>query len=212
MTRACTLGVVAVGLLLARPAFGQKFPLEVGPTVGLNDATVRGSGTAVYGASSRTGFELGVAATHPLSDRLGLEAALLYSTKGTSYFHGQGLTVTSSYIEVPLRVSYTLPLQGSRLMPRLVAGPYVGLETGCQVRGSSGGSTQTVNCSQTLTNNTFDLGVGLGAGLGLPVGRSTFDFMFRYDIGLTNIWSGYDAKNRVFGISAAYLMPLGKSR
>ncbi len=208
MARACTVGLVAAGLLLARPALGQRAPLEIGPVLGLNIATLKGvPAPDPTQPSSRTGFELGVAATHPLSGGLGLETALLYATKGALY--NGGVTVASSYIEIPVRISYTVPLEGSRLMPRLVAGPYVGLETGCRISASG---TQPYGCSQNFTDKSFDYGVGGGAGLGVPMGRGTLDVTLRYDIGLTDVWSGFGQKNRVFGIAAAYLMPVGKGR
>jgi Outer membrane protein beta-barrel domain len=219
------LGVMAVAATLAcaGTAAAQKAPLEVGPVVGINFATLGGtlSGTAVSGApsQSRTGFAVGVAAMRPLGGGLSVAARLIYSSKGARYTSGPssfGSTTTytakSSYLEVPVMLGYTLPLQGSRLAPEIFAGPFVAVETGCTLTVSDGGGNQSAPCSQAWTNKTFDFGLTVGAGVGVPVESGTVKVVLRYGFGLADIGSGVDAKNRVLGLAVSYLFPLGAAK
>ena len=211
------VGVMAVAatLVCAGTAAAQNVPLEVGPVIGINFATL--SGSAVSGASSRsrTGYAIGVAAVRPLGGGLSVAARVIYTSKGASYSSGPSsygtsttYTAKSSYVEVPVMLGYTLPLRGSTLAPAIFAGPFVAVETGCTLAVSGSGGSQSAPCSQAWTNKTFDFGLALGAGVGMPVGSGTVSLDLRYGLGLADIGSGVDAKNRVLGLAVSYLFPL----
>jgi hypothetical protein len=213
-------GMMAVAATLAcvSTVAAQKVPLEVGPVVGLNFATLSGTltGSAVSGASSqsRTGFAVGVAAVRALGGGLSIAARLIYSSKGARYTSGSSFgssttyTAKSSYVEVPVMLGFALPLRGSRFVPEIFAGPFVAAETGCTLAVSSSSGSQSAPCSQAWNNKTIDFGVTFGAGVGMPVGSGTVSVNLRYGLGLADIGSGVNAQNRVLGLAVSYLFPL----
>ncbi len=212
ITHVSGIGIVAVGLLWAGSAGAQGTKPQLGLVAGVNFATL--GGNDVSGASSRTGLAVGATAAFHFKSGIFVQPMALYSLKGASYTSTLGtLDTKPSYIEVPILLGYQIPIQRSSFSPRIFVGPDLGVEVGCKVSLSSGGSTTEMNCNDPslgLSNTTFDFGALGGVGIGFPLGAGSIEVNAFYSLGFSKIWSGVDAKNRSLSVSVAYMFPTGK--
>ena len=187
-------GVVALsGLANAqsstnRPAFGVY--------AGLNLATI--SGKDIPNASNKAGVLVGASLTWQFSDMFGFQPQLEYSQKGVMYSLGNvSVDGTISYVEVPLlfRVSPS-GMQG--FTPFLLVGPAVGYKTACNIKGAVGNLSVSSSCAALSAKvDDIDYGLMFGAGGDFKVGSLKMTGAVRYDLGLKNLASDADAKNRV---------------
>ena len=173
-----------------------------GILAGVNLATM--AGNDVSNVSNRTGFVGGLSTWFRAYEQLGFEADLLYAQKGAK---GTGAGVTGTlqhdYIEVPLLARFDFTTSSEKVRPFLALGPSFGYSVRCRVEATSGGVSASASCADAgLDENKFDVGGTAGAGLGFPMGRSTFTVGARYTYGFTNVEKTYDAKNRVWSFLA----------
>ena len=123
-----------------------------------------------------------------------------------------------NYLEVPLLLRYDIAAP-QRVGGFVLGGLGLGFRTGCSVSATthSTGQTQTVTCSElerlsngSVTFKSFDPGAIVGAGLRVAVGREQLVLTSQYEIGLTQVQSGIDAKNRALTFGFGLEVPIGR--
>src|SRR5262249_27109254 len=156
-------------------------------------------GDDVPGVDSRTGFQLGLFGSFPLGKFVALQPSVAYSQQGTKLDAGGGLTLNFklNYIEAPVLLRFRAPLQTtSSSRPVFELGPAVAFEASCNVEGSNGTQSASLNCDDPqlqLQRKKATFSAHFGAGI-------EFDRFFvgaRYQLGLSSIDdTGGDIKNR----------------
>lgn len=124
-----------------------------------------------------------------LSDQFGLQPEVLYSIKGLdAQENDQGQEVSSryqvSYLEIPLLLTYRLPLKG-RVKPGLVFGPYIGIAQTVKEVHSGFGISEERDLGENLKNT--DIGLILGGNIRYELGTVRIILSARYSIGLRNL-------------------------
>lgn len=220
MRRLTMLGVAVLVIGLVSPVAAQGPKLTIGPVAGLNFATWGGSDAS--GISSRTSFMGGGFLTVQLGGLFWFRPEVLFSQKGWKE-SDQGATVTfkTDYVEVPLLLGLTVPVQGSGIRPMIYAGPSVSFNMNCKLTGEQGGTSVDVQCDdplfeqalgETIKMKGVDFGILFGGGLGFPVGPGELAVGVRYDLGLVKIvdvTGDPDVKNRVLSVTAEFGFPIG---
>jgi len=164
----------------------------------------------------RPAFHMGGVIDYALGDAFSLEGDLLVSLKGLRTVVKDGDYKSSSwtnlyYINIPLLAKYSFDAGSVKLYG--AAGPYFGMGITGKYRykdeydGESDSDTEKIEWGNDPDNDNlkrFDAGLHLGAGIILgQIQAGLF-----YELGLANISSdqsdGLRAKNRVFGVTAAY--------
>ena len=171
---------------------------------GLNFSTIAisGSGTTTT-PDSKIGFNLGVISEIPLATDFYLQPGLLFSTKGykMSNFSGSDLSVSTNNIEIPINALYKLNAGSVKVLG--FAGPYIGYAVSGKLK--SGDESEDIKFSgDNKMMNALDLGFNFGAGVEI----SNFQITAQYGLGLTNTFANFGdtkVKNKVFGVSVAYL-------
>ena len=174
--------LIVTPLLLLTPA-PTAAQTRLAVTGGLNLASVDVSTEEAFvpDFESVTGLSLGLSATIPLSETLGLQLAGGYSQKGTMWaFTEDGADVESSlklnYIELGAFGVVHLPVSGERVSAHLLAGPALALEASCDATakatymGTSFEISEGCDEDYALDRSNFDL--GLAGGGGLEIGLS----------------------------------------
>lgn len=208
MRRLTFVGAFMTIMLWASPVLGQG----IGAHAGITFATA--AGDDVPDVEYKSGFSFGAYATLNLAPMLSFRPELNYMAKGaeiTGIVDGTG-QVNLTYIQVPLLLRLSLPNPvGPR--PYVFAGPAVSFEAGCKLEGESGGVSVSVDCNDPSVDFlepkslAWDLVGGAGVGFGLGLGEATIGA--RYDLGLTDIEDGADAKNRAISVMVGYTLGLG---
>jgi hypothetical protein len=171
---------------------------------------------------SRTGFLGGAFVRFGLGSTLAVQPELLFVPKGASESDsGVELTFKLDYIEIPILLQYRFQTEGA-LTPVLFAGPYVAIETTCDLAGSAGGGSQSVACNALdevtegflgdLNTKSTDIGAIFGGGLDFYVGSVIVGAEARYGLGLTNVNdtpnSTQSIKNRGWSVLGSVGFPL----
>lgn len=215
------LAAIAITLVTVVPAQAQ---LSQGIKGGLNLTNNNLSDFSASGVSNTlsaknmTGFFIGPSVEYMIPVvGLGIEASLLYSQKGSSYDIDLGsasFTVKDKvhYLDLPVNLKYKFSLLVAGVY--VAAGPYVSyaISGNRSLSNLTGITSSEIN--KTDFYNDLDLGVNLGAGVEL---LSHLQVGIQYSWGLkdaakneiTNgnlggVVSNFNAKNRVFSVSAAY--------
>ena len=129
-------------LVPATPAAGQTL---LSLTGGINVASleVDSSDPLVPNLQSVSRMSIGLAATIPISERVGIQLGGAYSQKGGSLeVQEDGATIASDiefdYIELTVLARVGLPLSGDRVSAHLLVGPALAFQSSCQVAISAG--------------------------------------------------------------------------
>ena len=135
-------------------------------------------------------FSAGVFFTYDLiGGQLGFQPEINYAVKGFDAVE-QDLDESISskykihYIEMPLLVSYKMPLKG-RIKPGVVFGPYFGIPVKVMEVQSAFGETEKRELDDNLKNTDF--GLVFGANIRARMGTVNLVLDVRYNLGLTNI-------------------------
>ncbi len=172
---------------------------------------------------SAIGFIAGAEVGFSISDMFSIQTGLNFTQKGTEYEEfGATTTLTTNYIELPLlaRVSF-----GSDKVKGYVnAGPSLGLGLNGKIKAEALGfsieediSFGDSDASDFSFDNSLDLGVQFGAGVGYLLGPGQIVLDLRYGFGISNLFetpdgfdrSDFKSTNNVFAISLGYAIPLG---
>lgn len=193
------LGVITLVLSATYAQAQTRFGIKGG----LNFSTASFSQNGVTSTpDSKTGFNLGVISEIPLATDFYLQPGLLFSTKGFK-LSGNLLGLDSDFsmstnnIEIPINALYKLNAGSVKVLG--FAGPYIGYA----VSGKAG-SVDLKTSGDNKNINAFDFGLNFGAGVEI----SNFQITAQYGLGLTNLAvqsSDGTMKNKVFGVSVAYL-------
>lgn len=173
--------IVAVfTLFIGTTAFSQS--LDLGVKAGANFATLTDAGNF----SNKTGFQAGVFAGIKFTDKVGVQADLLYSQQGAKF---KGGDFDLSYVNIPIVLKYYL-IQGLNLQ----AGPQFGFMVDDKISKVFG---------EIRKAEDFDLSGVVGAGYDFPMG---IRFDARYNFGLTDVSNieGEKGKNSVVSLALGY--------
>lgn len=178
--------ILVFTVLLSSHAFSQG--LDFGIKAGVNFSTL----TDASGLDNRTGFVAGIFVGGKLSDKIGLQADLLYSQQGAEFSAGE---FDLNYVNVPIVLKYFLTEN-----LHVHGGPQFGVlidDTAQTVIG------ETIN---DIATNDFDISGVVGAGLDLPLGIRLDG---RYNFGLTDVPNDTEkgltkGKNSVITLSIGY--------
>jgi hypothetical protein len=197
--------LIALCLVIARDA-GAQFrsdplpPARVGLTGGVSFARVAGEGFA--DVTMRRGFVGGASVISPFSENMAFQLEALYAMKGALLRNGAGSTasVGLDYVEIPLMLRGDVRLSNG-MRPFAYSGPALNLKV--LERDDPAGEFKTV-----------DVGWVFGGGLAFAAGRRAISIGARYEVGLRNITTVGDTKNRVLSLVASVEVPLprGPSR
>lgn len=195
---------------LQAQAASAKGPARLGVIGGLNIAKIGGD-SDFDDADNRIGLLLGASFVKPFSRNFSLEVEGLYSMKGFTISDlGDDVTFKLNYLEFPVLARFEMA-NSSAVTPHLYAGPSLGIRIGCGAE-SSGVS---IDCEELedgfdVKIKSLDLGLMLGAGVDVPLGRNTFTVGLRYTLGMTSLLSDDDSKNRAIGLYGGFSIPLKK--
>jgi hypothetical protein len=176
--------LIAAALLLATGAFAQNMP-QFGVKGGLNLAQ------EVAGEAStniRTGIHLGLFMENQIARMIDFQAELLYSMQGAT--NPDESVEKFDYITVPLMFKFYTG-QGRRFS--IDAGPQFGYMISAKL--------DDTNIYEWDSLNKFDASLGVGISYKLNGG---FDLGLRFLGGMTKLLNGYEHKNSLFQLGAAY--------
>lgn len=193
--------LLSVAALFAVSSFSQ---IRFGVKAGLNlpNMTLKGGGVSLD-TKIGLGFHVGGIVDIPISNQLALQPGILFSTKGYKYDNdlmGKG-KCNLNYIEVPVNVQYKIAVGGMKIFP--FAGPYIGYGLSGKDKPDEGESYDVNFGSADEDLKALDFGLNFGAGIEF----SSFQASLQYGLGLSNLSNVSDVtyKNKVIGISVAYL-------
>lgn len=198
----------ALLLVAASPSaslLAQSSGNAVGLKAGVNWSNLRADGADVNDENARFGFHGGLFGRVAAAEHLGVQAELLYSTKGTKVVYNglidQETTFNLSYLELPVFVVVGL---GDAF--ELHLGGYAGylLASDVTTEGDLGSGSEDLD-----RDNFQDLDFGLLGGIGVNVGPAQIGA--RYTYGLTKLGASDaadlllgDAKNSVAQVYIAF--------
>lgn len=177
---------------------GAKAQIQFGVKAGANFANVTNAGD---GAKTLVSFNAGALVKIPIADALSLQPEVLFSMQGVKFDGGK---YTFNYINVPVLVTYTLPVGVF-----FQTGPQVGLRLSAKLKEDGGGDTD----AKDFTKST-DFSWAIGAGYLIP--GVNLGFNARYTLGLTKIGKDvdgvnyFDGKNTVLQVGVFYMFGGGK--
>jgi hypothetical protein len=177
------------GILLAIVICGfamipVKAQLTVGGFIDLNIATfnVNPGGTG-EDYSSYLGFGLGGIAAYEIANGLAIQGEPMILQKGGKITEGEeSITLKVLYFDIPLLLSYKLPLNSETVLPYVMAGPNLGFRASAKINYPDGSKEDAGD-----EFSGIDLGLGLGGGVEVPYDNLIFFGETRYVFGLNNI-------------------------
>ena len=191
---------IVLSFIAAGPLWGDEQPWEWGAKAGIALANLERDD--ISGSSMKPGITGGGFVAYGLTDRIALQAEVLFSFKGAQYqyerFHlnadGGPLVeqetlseeMRLSYFEFPILVTYSLPTL--RIVePRLMFGPALSFtyEATYSAEYSGWASGSHVRHIEDKTR-VYDVGLVFGLSLGVHVGKGTYLVEGRYTLGLTS--------------------------
>ena len=204
----------------AQTTFGLKAGLNVA-NVSLDDDAEADFEELGLDQQPRLGIVAGVFADVALTPQLTFHPEVLYSQKGVTYTSDDddasdlSLTQKIDYVEVPLLLSYRLPLGQNGLSIGLEAGPTLAYKVSTGTDCDGDGPVADLICGVFETEEDADDGIrdyDLGGALGLTVGAGPFAVGARYTQGITTIddtegqadEADANVRNRVFSFTASY--------
>jgi len=197
---------VVLAAALATPASTATAQGQVGAVFGATFTSLRG----VDGLDNRTGLVGGLSIVLPSSGLLAFQPEALFVNKGAKASTGDPGGLKLSYFEVPLLVRLKLGGEGT-VHPHAYAGPYVGIQVDCSVKGSS------ADCDDLpgVSTKSVDVGGVLGGGLDFDFGPLVLTGGARYSFGVSKVadfeFSSVreSARNGAFALYAGAAIRLG---
>lgn len=206
--------VAVVGLLLVSSArAGHAQGIALGVVGGVNVATlsIEDEETDI---NMKVGMRAGLHLSVDVSPQFGIILEALYSQKGaTATEGGVDIGFHLDYVEFPLFAKFMIPTnQSGTAVVHLAAGPTVGLEFDCTLKGEEGGISLTVDCDEYgIDTKNLDFGVAALAGIEVQAGPGAVMFDVGYNLGIMDINDAGDGsiKNRNLYFQAGYKLTLG---
>lgn len=197
---------IAVLFALTVPASHARAQGQVGAILGATFSTLRG----VDGLGSRTGLVGGLSVVLPNDGFIAFQPEALLVNKGAKASTGDAEGLKLSYFEIPLLVRVKLNREPG-LRPHVYAGPYLGIEVDCSVKGT----TSRCNDLPGVNTRTVDVGGIVGGGVDYDFGPFVFTGGARYSFGVSSVADfeidavKQSAKNGVFSLYVGAAIRLG---
>lgn len=172
------LFVAAIVLFMGTTVFSQS--IDLGIKAGANFSSI----TDASQLSNKTGFQAGIFGGIKFSDKIGIQADILYSQQGAKFDGGE---FDLTYVNVPVVLKYYL-IQGLNLQ----AGPQFGFVVDDNVKEVF---------SNLAKAEKSDVSGVVGAGYDFPFGIRADA---RYNFGLTDVVDGSKNKNSVISLALGY--------
>ncbi len=222
--------IISVSLL----SYGLHAQIGVGPTFGLNMASVAGEdwvGDDLEGIEMRPGVHMGLTANLSIPLLFQIQPSVLFSMQGTNYertyVNVDGLDVSESgyatlnYLKVPLH--FIKGFGPDMAQFQIFLGPYLGYGIGGKYENEMSINNVTTTTdgdvkfeadvtdpeSKTMYYNTMDYGLDFGIGVKI----TSLQVQAGYGLGLANINTKFDGKepdgkatNRNIYLSLSYLL------
>ncbi|MDV3885347.1 opacity protein [Elizabethkingia anophelis] len=188
---------LGLGIVLGTMAFAQS---TAGPRFGIKAGGNLSDLTNLDREKSKIGFYAGVFMNAPISSEFSIQPEVVYSQQGAKFKDFGNVTDLKKnlgYINVPVMVQYSATPDFY-----LEAGPEFGFLVDAQDKGKVNGVSY--KSSGTDGYNTFNFGMGLGAGYRFTPNIS---INARYTAGFTNIVKnngGDSVKNNNFQLGLGY--------
>ena len=162
--------------------------IHIGVKAGLNisDIVVDEPNEDPTNFDTKTGFVVGAYLNYQFNKLFAVQPEVYYSTKGAELKDEYNdLTLSLSYIEIPLLIQFTVPLQSSSVKPNIFAGPAIGFNMSSKVEYRDNGQTTEEDGKENTESTEFSL--VFGGGIGFLLGRNEIGFDVRYVLGLSNL-------------------------
>jgi hypothetical protein len=182
---------VLISLLIFCVNYPLNAQINAGITGSVNFSTFEaelGTGEKITG---RTLYGIGGVLDFKLTNRLSIQVEPVYIQKGAKLTlqteqSDLELTFSSSFIEVPSFLK--VKLGDSDVLPYILVGPTFGILINSDIDGESSGLKFSADVKKVT--ESFDIGLGFGAGVEYPV--STFSIFVEsyYVLGLNNMQKG----------------------
>lgn len=174
--------VAVITLFIGTTVFSQE--IDLGVKAGVNFSKI----SDIDNLSNKTGFQAGVFAGIKFTDKVGVQADVLYSQQGAEFDGGK---FDLNYVNVPIVLKYYL-VQGLNLQ----AGPQFGfiLDDDIYEEGLGGASVKA-NAEKS------DVSAVVGAGYDFPFGVR---LDARYNFGFTDVLKDDKSKNSVVSLALGY--------
>jgi len=212
-------GFFLVVLLLSHSAASAPW-VSFGVKAGLYSSNTTEIPTGWPQTSFKNGFAGGVYMDYAFNRYFSLQPEILYVMKGLNGGIARSTIVVNyaarfDYIEVPLLAKFTISGR-SRFSPYFFAGPGVGINLASDVdveisypeeHETESGSS---DWSGIMNRAEFCLSFGGGCRYGIGLGGITVDA--RFDLGLSNVYSGGVVTTQIAGFRTTDVMHAGKSK
>ncbi len=174
--------VAVIALFIGTTAFSQE--IDLGVKTGVNFSKI----SDVDNLSNKTGFQAGVFAGIKFTDKVGLQADILYSQQGAEFDAGK---FDLNYVNIPIVLKYYL-VQGLNVQ----VGPQFGFILDDDIYEiQNGGPTIKGNAEKS------DVSAVVGTGYDFPFGIRVDA---RYNFGFTDVLKDEKSKNNVFSLALGY--------
>jgi hypothetical protein len=189
---------LAVTSIFSVSSFSQT--VGIGIEGGINLANISVPTNAI--TNTRTGMIAGAFAEIGVSEIFSIKPGVRYVMKGfVSTFNGITATEKLSYIELPLLLKVSIPL--NKVKPYFEAGPSIGFQVSATEELSDGVNVQEQDAGSLIESTDF--GLYFGSGLGFRVAKTTELYTgFGYSLGFSGIIKGANVsvKNNGFRMTA----------
>lgn len=172
---------------------------------GMNISNMSADPQELEDGDSLKSFAFGAWYGLPLNRRFTFQPEAFYSVKGDAEtVDGFTSSTKVSYLDVPVLAKMGF-MHGGSVQPSLFVGPSVALNLSAKSKFEGEGSDIEVDVKDQM--NTFDVGLVVGGGVDIPVGRRNFGLELRYSKGLTNAAgddANGDATNDVIAVLGSF--------
>lgn len=199
--------VLGAAIAMSSLTFAQSIGIKGGMNLStLSDSdNLLGDNTNGVDSKSKVGFYGGLFANFPVAANFSIQPEVLYNNVGTKITGDDevgnegSIRLNLDYISVPVMFQYNATPSFY-----LEAGPQFGFLINSNLKAEVNGDTQTEDID-TDNFNTFDVGVGLGAGYWIT---PKFGINARYVAGISDVAkdnnTDYNFRNNNFQVGLAY--------
>lgn len=181
--------ILLVILAMVYSANAQQWHIGVLGGVNFADLNIKDGRGELENVSTRNAFGAGAMVELQLGQNFSLQLQPMYLQKGGALLQNQPdpeeINFEMSFIEVPLFLKVQF---GEQIRPYIMGGPAVGFLLSSTLESEIGGLLFAGDIEHITRK--VDLGLGLGAGVSIPVGSSSIFLDGRYTLGLTNLNEG----------------------